>query len=256
MGKSGKRNRVIVVNSDDKESSKFLTVKIPRKVTYSLNDAHPFELTERGSRITFEGEPVKLNLPGEFNIYNALAASVFARSQKINTEIIKKALEKFSGVRGRMEEVNEGQNFTAIVDYAHTKDSLEKAYGAYPNKKKICVLGSTGGGRDKWKRKEMGAVADTHCEQIFLTNEDPYNEDPTEIVSNIAEGIEKTETKTIMDRRKAIATALRSARGGDIVFITGKGTDPYIMEANGKKTPWDDATVVREELQKLLASKQ
>ena len=251
LGKSNKKDRVIVVNSDDKESGKFLAIKIPRKITYSLDNARPFELTERGARITFDGELIKLNLPGEFNIYNALAAATFAQSQKIDTGTIKKALEKFSGVRGRMEEVNEGQNFTVIVDYAHTKDSLEKAYGAYPDKKKICVLGSTGGGRDKWKRKEMGSVADEHCTQIFLTNEDPYDEDPKKIVADVAEGIKDTKHKTVMDRREAISAALRVAQPGDIVFITGKGTDPYIMEEKGKKTPWDDATVAREELQKL-----
>jgi UDP-N-acetylmuramoyl-L-alanyl-D-glutamate--2,6-diaminopimelate ligase len=265
LEKSNKKDKVIIVNSDDKESGKFLAVKIPRKETYSLNDAQPFELTERGSRITFEWKRIKLNLPGEFNVYNTLAAAVFARSQKIDTVVIKKALEKFSGVRGRMEEVKEWpeiagqtgkQNFTVIVDYAHTKDSLEKAYGAYPNKKKICILGSTGGGRDKWKRKEMGAVADTNCEHIILTNEDPYDEDPEKIVRDVSEGIKNTEYEIIMDRREAITAALRAATSGDIVFITGKGTDPYIMEAHGKKTPWDDATVAREELQKLLKNKQ
>lgn len=251
LGKSNKKDRVIIVNSDDKESSKFLAVTTVRKVTYSLDDVQPFELTEKGSHITLEGEITKLNLPGEFNIYNALAAATFGRSQKIDMVIIKKALEKFSGVRGRMEEVNENQNFTVIVDYAHTKDSLEKAYGAYPDKKKVCVLGSTGGGRDKWKRKEMGAVADEHCAQIFLTNEDPYDEDPKKIVRDVAEGIKNTKYKIVMDRREAISASLRAAQPGDIVFITGKGTDPYIMEANNKKIPWDDASVAREELQKL-----
>ncbi len=251
LGKSNKKDRVIIVNSDDKESCKFLAVTTVRKVTYSLDDVQPLELTEKGSRITLEGESVKLNLPGEFNAYNALAAATFGRSQKIDMVIIKKALEKFSGVRGRMEEVNENQNFTVIVDYAHTKDSLEKAYGAYPDKKKVCVLGSTGGGRDKWKRKEMGAVADEHCAQIFLTNEDPYDEDPKKIVRDVAEGIKNTKYKIVMDRREAISASLRAAQPCDIVFITGKGTDPYIMEANNKKIPWDDVSVAREELQKL-----
>ena len=241
-----------MVNKDDKEAGKFLSAKVPHKATYSLEDTKPFRLFENGSEITFEGETIRLHLPGEFNIYNALAAATLARHYKIDVKTIKQAFEKFAGVRGRMEKVDEGQDFTVIVDYAHTKDSLEKAYGAYPDKRKICVLGATGGGRDKWKRKEMGAVADTHCAQIFLTNEDPYDEDPKHIVENVAEGIKNTKYEIIMDRRKAIAAALRAAAPGDIVFITGKGTDPYIMEAQGKKTPWDDASVVREELQKLL----
>lgn len=254
LKKSNKKDRVIVVNNDDKESSKFLAIKIPNKVTYSLDDAKPFELTEHGALITFKGERIKLNLPGEFNIYNVLASATFAKAKDINVKTIKSALEKFSKVRGRMEEISEGQNFTVIVDYAHTKDSLEKAYGVYAKKRKICVLGSTGGGRDKWKRKEMGEIADMYCEYIILTNEDPYDEDPEQIVENIAEGIKNTKYEIIMDRREAINIALSMAHENDVVFITGKGTDPYIMEANGKKTPWDDATVAREELQSLLSN--
>jgi UDP-N-acetylmuramoyl-L-alanyl-D-glutamate--2,6-diaminopimelate ligase len=255
LEKSNKKDKVIVVNSDDKEAVKFLSIKIPRKISYSLSCAKPFNLTKHSSRIMFEEENVSLKLPGEFNIYNALAAATFAKTQGVGIATIKKALEKFSGVRGRMERIEEGQDFTVVVDYAHTKDSLEKAYGAYPNTRKICVLGSTGGGRDKWKRKEMGSVADKYCEYIILTNEDPYDEDPHKIVEDVTQGIKNTEKKTIMDRREAIREALKQAHKDDIVFITGKGTDPYIMGQNGNKTPWDDATVTREELRKLLGNR-
>lgn len=95
----------------------------------------------------------------------------------------------------------------------------------------------------------MGAIADEACDEVILTNEDPYDEDPRAIVDAMAKGMKRTPL-IIMDRREAIATALSHAGEGDTVLITGKGTDPYIMEAGGKKTPWSDATVVREELQK------
>ena len=251
LANSNKKNRTLIVNKDDTEADKFLAIKAPQKITYSISDAKPFELLESGSQITLNEKSIALKLLGEFNIYNALAAATFTKTQGIKSEVIKTALEKFRGVRGRMEKIEERQNFTVIVDYAHTKDSLEKAYGAYSNRRKICVLGATGGGRDKWKRKEMGAVADTHCEHIILTNEDPYDESPVQIVENVAEGIKNTEYKIVMDRREAITQALHLAQKNDVIFITGKGTDPYIMEENGKKTPWDDATVAREELQKL-----
>jgi len=253
LADSNKKDRVLIVNKDDKESSKFLAVKVPQKITYSISDADSFELSEHGSKVTLYGKRITLNLPGKFNIYNALSAATFARTQGIDVAKIKTGLEKLRGVRGRMEEVRENQPFTVIVDYAHTKDSLEKAYSAYPNKRKICVLGATGGGRDKWKRKEMGAVADTHCKHIILTNEDPYDENPMQIIENVADGIKNTEYKIIMDRREAISVALAEAQENDIVFITGKGTDPYIMEAQGKKTPWDDASIAREELRNLLS---
>ncbi len=248
---SNKKDRILIINKDDKEAEKFLSVNVPQKETYSLSDAEPFYLNKNGVSMTLDGKKIELKLPGKFNIYNTLAAVTFAKKKGVKIETTKSALRKFSGVRGRMEKVDVGQSFIVIVDYAHTKDSLEKAYGAYKDTSKICVLGATGGGRDKWKRKEMGGVADTHCKHIILTNEDPYDENPEQIIKDVTEGIKNTKYKIIMDRREAIREAIREANKGDAIFITGKGTDPYIMEANNKKTPWDDATVAREELEKL-----
>ena len=91
-----------------------------------------------------------------------------------------------------------------------------------------------------------------YCDTIILANEDPYDEDPMQIINEVAGGIKDHKPTIILDRREAIAYALGEARIGDAVLITGKGTDPYIMEADGKRTPWDDATVVREELEKYL----
>ena len=115
------------------------------------------------------------------------------------------------------------------------------------------MLGSCGGGRDSWKRPVMGSIADEFCSEIILTNEDPYDEDPNKIIKEIASGIKNHIPKIILDRREAISKAIKLAKKDDTVLITGKGTDPYIMEANGKRTPWDDASVAREELKKQLA---
>jgi UDP-N-acetylmuramoyl-L-alanyl-D-glutamate--2,6-diaminopimelate ligase len=153
-----------------------------------------------------------------------------------------------------MEHIDAGQDFTVIVDYAHTPESLEAAYGAYPNTRKICVLGSAGGGRDTGKRPRMGEIANTYCTHIILTDEDPYDEDPAKIVADVRAGITTTPCEIIMDRRVAIARALSLAQTGDAVYITGKGTDPYIMGRNGTKTPWDDIIVAREELTTFLSS--
>jgi UDP-N-acetylmuramoyl-L-alanyl-D-glutamate--2,6-diaminopimelate ligase len=160
------------------------------------------------------------------------------------------ALRNFSGVRGRAEFVSEGQPFDIVVDYAHTPDSLKNIYETF-YKTRICVLGGTGGGRDAWKRKEMGRIADEYCSDIILTNEDPYDENPRAIVDDIAKGITKNRYEVIMDRREAIHRALSLATAQDVVLITGKGTDPYIMGARGTKIPWDDADVVREELERI-----
>lgn len=253
LEKSRKKKRALVVNADDPESKKFLALRVPEKLTYSLADAAPYALGNgSGVSFTFGGETIHPRLEGVFNIYNCMAAATFAKNRGITTDAIKRGLENVALIRGRVEHIDCGQPFTVIVDYAHTPDSLEKLYQAFPNRKKIAVLGNTGGGRDGWKRPEMGKIADEYCHSVILTNEDPYDEDPDLIVKMMAMGMRKHQPKIIMDRRKAIAAALQSAAAGDIVLITGKGTDPFIMGARGFKLPWDDATVVREELKKII----
>jgi len=144
-----------------------------------------------------------------------------------------------------------------VVAYAHTPDSLRSLFEAYkstlkPYKKIISVIGSTGGGRDTWNRPEKGKVAEEFCDIIIITNEDPYDEDPVQITEAIAKGITKTKPHIIIDRRQAIREALREAKEGDVVLITGKGTDPYIMGPRGTKQKWSDKKVAEEELDTLL----
>ncbi len=251
---SSKKKQVIIVNKDDKYADKFLNFRIPEKRVFSLADVKPFTLNENGIDFTFGGEKFHSRLSGEFNLYNILAAITFARTQNIDLGTIRRALEKLSGIRGRLERVEAGQDFLVIVDYAHTADSMEKVYRVFGNKRKICVFGATGGGRDKWKRPEMGKIADTYCDEIILTDDDSYDENPKEIARAIAEGIKNKTPTILIDRREAIREGLKCAKTGDAVIITGKGTDPFLMGPNGTKQPWDDATVTKEELQKLLDS--
>lgn len=251
LEKSNKKRKILVVNEDDKEAPKFLQNNIREKYKYSIKDAEPFALKKTGLTMTFNNTEINSHLSGKFNIYNILAAATFAKTQSASTNTIKKTLEKFEGIRGRVERIKEGQNFTIIVDYAHTADSLEKLYEAFPNSKRICVLGNTGGGRDKWKRPVMAEIADKYCSYIILTNEDPYDENPRQILEDMTKGIKNTEYKIIINRREAINKSLSKAKTGDTVLITGKGTDPYIMGPNNSKLEWDDASVVREELQKI-----
>lgn len=255
LSRSAKRPRIIVANGDNKYASEFLEVGVDTKTTYSLKDAEPYTLEKDLTTFNFMGSPLVAHLSGAFNLSNMLAGISFARTIGVSPEVIRRALEKFHGIRGRVERVNMGQEFDVIVDYAHTTDSLEKVYEVFQDSRKICVLGGTGGGRDSWKRPAMGGVASAHCDEIILTNEDPYDEDPQKIVSEIMAGIGSGSAKIIMDRRDAIAHALSLAKTGDAVIITGKGTDPYIMGPNGTKTQWDDADVAREELTKILSKK-
>jgi UDP-N-acetylmuramoyl-L-alanyl-D-glutamate--2,6-diaminopimelate ligase len=171
----------------------------------------------------------------------------------VSPEVSAHALAPLLRIPGRAENIDVGQDFLAVVDYAHTPDSLQALYDAYSKRhRKIAVLGNTGGGRDAWKRPLMAKIAEDNCAEVILTNEDPYDEDPAVIIAEMKRGM-KREPKIIMDRREAIRYALSIAKSGDAVLVTGKGTDPFIMGANGTKTPWSDAEVVKEELTRLLS---
>ncbi|HEY4500090.1 MAG TPA: UDP-N-acetylmuramoyl-L-alanyl-D-glutamate--2,6-diaminopimelate ligase [Candidatus Paceibacterota bacterium] len=195
----------------------------------------------------------KTQLTGEFNQENMAGAIAVARELGIAENIIRKALVSFTGVPGRFEFVQE-KPFAIIVDYAHTPDSLEKVYRAVRNQllkgkkgKLIAVLGAAGGGRDIWKRPIMGKIAARYCDFIFLTNEDPFDEDPVAIVEQIKEGIltEKSiPTERYMDRKEAITRAINKAKKGDVVVITGKGSEHFIRVAHGQKIPWNEREVV------------
>jgi UDP-N-acetylmuramoyl-L-alanyl-D-glutamate--2,6-diaminopimelate ligase len=254
LERSPKQERTMITNTDDEWNASFVQAKVPHVLPYSINDIPDVALHERSASFTYNGSQVTLPLPGVFNAVNALAALKVAEALKIPTGTAIRALEKLTLVRGRVEHISEGQSFDVVVDYAHTPDSLRALYGAYSNRRKIGILGNTGGGRDGWKRPEMGRIADELCDEVILTNEDPYDEDPRAIVDAMAAGM-KREPLIVMDRREAIRTALTHARPGDVVLISGKGTDPYIMGPRGSRMPWDDATVVREELHRLLGTK-
>ncbi len=200
---------------------------------------------------------IKTKLIGEFNLENIAAAIAFARSMNIDWETIKNAIELFNGVPGRLEFVQKIP-FSVVIDYAHTPDSLEKVYKTLKShkvpgwtvksqkSKLICVLGSAGGGRDAWKRPVMGKLAADYCGQIILTNEDPFNEDPENIINEIASGIpedSKNKIKIILDRKEAIRMAIKLAKKNDTVIITGKGSEPYMRISGGKKIPWNEKEI-------------
>ncbi|MDR3558330.1 MAG: UDP-N-acetylmuramyl-tripeptide synthetase [Candidatus Pacebacteria bacterium] len=257
--KSKKPNRAAIVNGDDKESQHFLDCiygKEIQQIKYGLADARPYEIKKEGIDFTWKGKKATSPLSGLFNLNNILAAATAAKNQGVSDEIILAAIKKFRDIPGRVEKIEAG-GITAVVDYAHTPDSLEKLYQVFrPDPKAtrsnrlIAVLGGTGGGRDHWKRPAMGKLAETYCDDVILTDEDPYDEDPDKIVKDVASSIVGMTPTVIMNRRLAIREAIKRAKSGDFVLITGKGTDPYIMGPHDSKTPWSDANVAREELQK------
>lgn len=234
--------------------------------TDTQEDLQKFHLHKADKNITIstkEISNINLSLPGDFNKANALLALTLAKEIGIDEDLAKSAVKDLKKISGRAEEVkiSEKQNFKAVVDYAHTVDSLEKIYSAYPGLK-IAVLGATGGGRDKSKRPHLGTTADQNCDIVIVTDEDPYDDDVVEIINDVVSGIKnKIMNETLfvkMDRREAIALGLQKAKNlsktveNVSVIITGKGTDPYIMRANNQKEKWSDREVTEEELKKIF----
>ena len=248
LKKSKKQNKFSVINVDDSNADYFLKLSQGTRIyTYGIKN--------KKAEITPEKINLQISLPGEFNIYNSLAAVGAGLSQGIELDKILKILKNVKGLPGRMELVVD-RPFKVFVDYAHTPDSLEKVYQTIYKPQMICVFGSCGGGRDKWKRPEMGRIAAQYCNKIILTNEDPYDENPVSIIKDIKAGFSKSQItnnklQIILDRRQAIRKALSLAKEGDVVIITGKGCEPWICVEKGKKIPWDDRRVVREEYEKL-----
>jgi len=235
-----KAKDIHVINRDDPNAEYFMQFSARKKIVYSLKDKKLL--------------PEKLHLLGDFNIYNAMAATQVGLSQGIDLSVCQKAIEKTKSLPGRMEKVIK-EPFTVIVDYAHTPDALEKVYRAIDGRK-ICVLGAAGGGRDKWKRAELGKIAAAYCSEIILTNEDPYDEDPEKIIEEIEKGATSSMKPgqgcyRFLDRGEGIKKALSLARPGDTVIITGKGSEPWICVAGGKKISWDDRKTVKKEFTKL-----
>ncbi|MCA9366543.1 UDP-N-acetylmuramoyl-L-alanyl-D-glutamate--2,6-diaminopimelate ligase, partial [Candidatus Kaiserbacteria bacterium] len=265
LERSTKRPRYIVANVDDEHGADFLKINVEEKLPYTLSDLKLHTLHKDGIGLIFQSQSeettIRVPLVGLFNVYNTLAAITITKALGVSLATIERALRGLPPVRGRVEHFyspkDSTRNVTAIVDYAHTPDSLEKLYQAFKDVPKVCVLGNTGGGRDTWKRPEMAAIAERYCDHIILTNEDPYDEDPRQIIADMEKGITDTsKLEVIMDRREAIKTAIDKAVDGGYVIISGKGTDPYIMGPHGSKQPWSDAEVVTQELATIQLQSQ
>lgn len=246
---SNKQNKIVISNIDDEHGEDFLNIETAKQIPYSIKDVHLIK-EYPGIEFEYAGTVFRSPLQGYFNVLNILACVKLAEEMGIDPESVKKGLSTLLSIPGRVEYVDAGQPFPVVVDYAHTPDSLTQFYKSFPHPHKICVLGNTGGGRDGWKRPEMARIAEEYCETVILTNEDPYDEDPQQIVDQMAEGMQKKPI-IILDRREAIKTALDNVQHNGIVLITGKGTDPYIMGPNGSKQEWSDVTVARELIQEM-----
>lgn len=242
----------IMANADDPHAQEFLNFKVDKKITFSKADAKNFIATEQGISFEYDNLNFSLQLKGVFDVYNALAAILTCKVFGIDLAIAKQALEKIPNIPGRMELIEEGQNFKVLVDYAPEPESLKQLYATiknWPHEKIIHLLGSTGGGRDIGRRKILGNIAGANADIVIVTNEDPYNDDPQQIIDDVANGAPNA--IKILDRREAIAKALSLAQENDLVLLTGKGSEQKMAIKHGY-IPWDDRQVAREELKNLL----
>ena len=277
--------KIIIANGDDKYAEYFLDFWAEEKISYKLKSEKlkvenatqnlniknniveygEIKFGKDGVSFKLNEAEIKLNLLGEYNAANAMNAVCLGLSQEINLDKIKVGLEKIRGVPGRMELIKGAESaFTVIVDYAFEPEALKKIYSAIfklERNKIIHVLGSAGGGRDVARRPKLGALAGEKADIVIVTNEDPYDDDPNMIITQVAVGavnagkVENENLFKIEDRREAIKKALALAGQGDIVLITGKGCEQAICVADGKKIPWDDRRVTKEELNKLKDKK-
>jgi UDP-N-acetylmuramoyl-L-alanyl-D-glutamate--2,6-diaminopimelate ligase len=210
---------------------------------------------------------LELKMPGLFNVHNALAALSAGCVLGRPLDLALRVLAEHEGVTGRMQRIDAGQPFAVVVDFAHTPDSLQRVLellrGA--TKGRLIVVFGSAGERDREKRPWMGRIAAEGADVAILADEDPRLEDPMQIIDEIASGVRQVGAQEgrdflrISDRRQAIATALRLARPGDTVLLTGKGHEQSIIGARDGRLyvmPWDERLVAHEELESLGYAQQ
>lgn len=269
-----KIEKVAVVNADNEHAAYFLGFQADKTYGFGIqgacslppDDAHvcvnasDVVVSMEGSGFAIEKTPIRLRLLGEFNVVNALCAAVAAYSIGIPYTTARAALEKIEEIPGRMKFIKEGQKFTAIIDFAHTPGSFEQVFSAArmlkdPKGRIIAVFGSAGGGRDRWKRPELGAIAAKNADVIILTADDPYQESVEGICEEIQKGITAVpfhgKLEVIPDREVAIKAAVNAARWNDIVLFIGKGTE-QTMAIGDEKMPWNEEEVVIGEIRNML----
>jgi UDP-N-acetylmuramoyl-L-alanyl-D-glutamate--2,6-diaminopimelate ligase len=261
--------KIIIANNDDEHKDYFLDFDADKKVTYGTGEGSDLRATnilsdEKGVSFDINGDTYGLNVIGEFNVHNALPALAVAREVGLTVEDIKKGLARVRVIPGRMEKIEEGQKFMAIVDYAHEEQSLRGLLETVQEMKKeedsrvIILYGAAGGGRDKEKRRVMARIAARKADVVIVSNQDPYYDNPHEILEDIASYLSHYGKKkgkdlfVIDDRREGIKKAVSLAKDKDIVLIVGKGSDQAII-VEDQRLKWDDRTVLREEIRAVLS---
>ncbi len=248
-----------IINLDDPAAGALMEHAKSENITYSLKnnnaDVVAKEVKLKNGSVEFlaltlgQIARVRLNIPGLFSVYNALAALSCGLSLGFSLEAMAQALQSAKGVVGRVEVVPTGTDYTVLIDYAHTPDAMEnvlKSVRAF-SKGRVVVLFGCGGDRDTTKRPIMGKIACELADFVIVTSDNPRTEAPGKIIADILAGMKETQTpyKVIENRREAIAWTLQNARADDIILLAGKGHETY-QEINGIKNHFDEREVVRQ----------
>jgi UDP-N-acetylmuramoyl-L-alanyl-D-glutamate--2,6-diaminopimelate ligase len=256
-----KHPKFAVLNADDPASETYKKSTAAHVITYGIDQeadikAIDIEMTSSGTKFILQtfGEhfPMKIQLIGKFSIYNVLASVAAALVTGISIEQIIGSIENVKGVAGRVELVNAGQNFTVIVDYAHTPDSLEnvlKTIQQFAKRKTFVVVGC-GGDRDRTKRPLMAKIACQFATDPIFTSDNPRSEDPMKIIEDILKGVIKENYNVVENRRDAIKKAIEMAGKDDVIVLAGKGHEDYQI-LKDRTIHFDEKEIVNEIIKEI-----
>ena len=263
-----KQGKTAVVNIDDAAGATMLAHAKCQHLTYAIEKEADLRATDilvhaNGAEFVLHHESfgemkLSLHITGIFNVYNVMSAVGAALSEHIDASVIKEALEAFTAVPGRFELVKAGQDFSIIVDYAHTPDGVENVLQTARKiaKRRIIAVFGCGGDRDRGKRPKMGRIAGQKADFVIVTSDNPRTEDPEAIIADILPGLKETRTPYVVrpDRREAIAYAIENHCPGDVIILCGKGHEDY--QIIGKtKVHMDEREIVAEILEKRKREK-
>lgn len=256
----------IVLNSDDTSAASFRARTPARALHYGMRQRTDFRLSDishqNGTTRALLHAPdghshiLALPVPGAFNLENALCAIACTSAAGVPVEDAVTALKSFRGVPGRMERIDEGQPFSVYIDFTVTPAAYEKTLstlrGMLPGGKRLLVLTGSCGDRMREKRPLVGAICSRLADVVVVTNEDPYTEDPQQIIDEVWTGIDQNActAQKILDRRDAMQWLLAQAQPGDAIILCAKGSDTTMMTAKGQ-VPWNEREIVRELLKAL-----
>ncbi|WP_459499766.1 UDP-N-acetylmuramoyl-L-alanyl-D-glutamate--2,6-diaminopimelate ligase [Bacillus sp. C1] len=260
------REKYAVLNNDDPVAEEYMRSTAATVITYGIDThsdimAKDIVMTSGGTKFTLvtpnESIDITMKLIGKFNVYNVLAAIAATLVSGVSLQTIVDVVQKLTGVSGRFEVVDGGQDYTVIVDYAHTPDSLENVLTTakqFAKGKVYCIVGC-GGDRDRTKRPIMAGVATEYATHAILTSDNPRSEDPKAILDDMLIGVNGNNYEVIADRKEAIFHAVSEAKAEDIIIIAGKGHETY--QIIGKDVHhFDDREIAKEAITERLNNKE